>query len=317
MHLQASVEDFDVFVRSLSIGAETMVMRYDPSVPLHARYEVSHDFLTPEIGAEVVAISRLVNAFFRWEFNSCETLVKDGVVYPIDYANASPDVALTSLHYYFPWAMAALVRWCTFCTVVRRPMRINQNTRTYFDDRRPRRPLLRGEARRVPRPRRGLLRRRRLPRVLRRAPPPSRRGRPRVRREPGVRRPARRDGAADVPGARARALRRALPWAPRLMGERPARHGRDLDSGRELRAHRRAAPDPGHRPRLRGRARPAGRRRERHRPPPRHGRDRGDGRARDPRDRHPGGVRRRRASTTSPRRSPARRSSAARRPSGR
>ena len=45
---------------------------------------------------EVVTIGRLVNAFFRWEFNSCETLVKDGEVYPIDYANACPDVALTS-----------------------------------------------------------------------------------------------------------------------------------------------------------------------------------------------------------------------------
>ena len=52
-----------------------------------------------------------MNAFFRWEFNSCETIVKDGVAYPIDYANASPDVALTSLHYYFPWAITALVRW--------------------------------------------------------------------------------------------------------------------------------------------------------------------------------------------------------------
>jgi len=110
-----------------------MVMRYDPSVPLHARYTVEHGFLAPDVGAEVVAISRLVNAFFRWEFNSCETLVKDGVVYPIDYANASPDVALTSLHYYFPWAIKALVRWSTFCTVVRRRMRINQNTRAYFD----------------------------------------------------------------------------------------------------------------------------------------------------------------------------------------
>ena len=37
--------------------------------------------------------------------------MKDGVASPIDYANASPDVALTSLHYYFPWAMRALVRW--------------------------------------------------------------------------------------------------------------------------------------------------------------------------------------------------------------
>ncbi len=64
-----------------------------------------------------MTIGRLVNAFFRWEFNSCETLVKDGEVYPIDYANACPDVALTSLHYYFPWAMKALVKWCVFALV--------------------------------------------------------------------------------------------------------------------------------------------------------------------------------------------------------
>jgi hypothetical protein len=77
-------------------------------------------------------VSRLVNAFFRWEFNSCETIVKDGVAYPIDYANASPDVALTSLHYYFPWAIVALVRWSVFCLVTGRRMRLNQSYRDFF-----------------------------------------------------------------------------------------------------------------------------------------------------------------------------------------
>jgi hypothetical protein len=133
MHVQRSLEDFDVFVRSLSIGAETMAMWFDPSKPMHDRYHVRHDFLTESLGEEIVSISRLVNAFFRWEFNSCETIVKDGIAYPIDYANASPDVALTSLHYYFPWAITALVRWCAFCAVTRREMRINQNSRDYFD----------------------------------------------------------------------------------------------------------------------------------------------------------------------------------------
>jgi hypothetical protein len=133
MHLQKSLEGFDVFVRSLSIGAETMSMWFDPSKPMHDRYQVRHDFLTESLGEEIVSISRLVNAFFRWEFNSCETIVKDGVAYPIDYANASPDVALTSLHYYFPWAIAALVRWSAFCLCTRREMRINQNSRDYFD----------------------------------------------------------------------------------------------------------------------------------------------------------------------------------------
>jgi hypothetical protein len=132
MHVQAAVEDFDVFARSLSIGAETMVMRFEPDRPMHDRYQVEHGFLPPNLGWEVVTVSRLVNAFFRWEFNSCETIVKDGEAAPIDYANASPDVAITSLHYYFPWAIRALVRWCAFCVLTDREMRIDLDTREYF-----------------------------------------------------------------------------------------------------------------------------------------------------------------------------------------
>jgi hypothetical protein len=124
MHLQKAIEGYDAFARSLSIGAETMVMRFQPDEPMHQRYAVDHDFLSDDAGAQVVTIGRLVNAFFRWEFNSCETLVKDGDVYPIDYANACPDVSLTSLHYYFPWAMKALVKWCVFVLATgRRPRR--------------------------------------------------------------------------------------------------------------------------------------------------------------------------------------------------
>jgi len=133
MHVQSAVEDFEVFTRSLSIGPETMVMWFDPDKPLHDRYQVRHDFLTPEQGDEVVTISRTVNAFFRWEFNSCESIVRGGEVFPIDYANASPDVALTSLHYYFPWAMTALVRWCAFCVADGRRMRIDVDPRPWFD----------------------------------------------------------------------------------------------------------------------------------------------------------------------------------------
>src|ERR671924_124709 len=110
-----------------------MTMRFDATAPMHLRYLVDHEFLTPELGWEVATISRLVNAFFLWEFNSCETLIKDGDVFPIDYANASPDVALTSLHYYFPWAMKALLRWTAFCTATGRPNRIDQDTRRYFE----------------------------------------------------------------------------------------------------------------------------------------------------------------------------------------
>jgi hypothetical protein len=131
MHLQKAV-GYDVFARSLSIGAETMVMKFRPEQPMHSRYAVEHDFLSPQVGDEVVTISRLVNAFFRWEFNSCETLVSGPEVYPIDYANACPDVALTSLHYYFPWAMKALVKWCVFALVTGRSAKLDLETDRYF-----------------------------------------------------------------------------------------------------------------------------------------------------------------------------------------
>jgi len=131
MHLQKAV-DYDVFARSLSIGAETMVMRFQPDQPMHLRYAVDHNFLSAQDGAEVVTIGRLVNAFFKWEFNSCETLVAGGEVYPIDYANACPDVALTSLHYYFPWAMKALVKWCVFALVTGRRAKLDLETDRYF-----------------------------------------------------------------------------------------------------------------------------------------------------------------------------------------
>jgi hypothetical protein len=132
MHLQAAVENFDVFTRSLSIGPQTKVMQYDPSADGHYRYLVGDECLPPEQLREVETIGRLVNAFFRWEFNSCEVVVKDGEAYPIDYANASPDMALVSLHYYFPWAIQALAAWCMFCTATERRMRLNQATRDYF-----------------------------------------------------------------------------------------------------------------------------------------------------------------------------------------
>ena len=112
MHLQKAVEGYDVFARSLSIGAgddgDEVPARAADARPLRGGARVPD---RPTVGDEVVTISRLVNAFFRWEFNSCEKLVAGAEVHPIDYANACPDVALTSLHYYFPWAMAALVRW--------------------------------------------------------------------------------------------------------------------------------------------------------------------------------------------------------------
>jgi hypothetical protein len=132
MHLQHGVEGYDVFARGLAIGAETMVMRYDPTRPLHERYAVAHEFLTSEVGEQIDTFGRLVGAFFRWEWNSFEVIVKGGRCYPIDFANATPDSALISLHYYFPWAIRTLVKWCVFCVVTGRRMRLDTEMRRFF-----------------------------------------------------------------------------------------------------------------------------------------------------------------------------------------
>ena len=132
MHLQASVDGYDVFARSLGIGAETMVMHFHPDLPMHDRYSVDHAFLNARVGEEVFSIIRIVNAFFRWELNSCETLVRGDAVIPIDYANATPDLAITSLHYYFPWAIRTLLKWVVFCCCTGRRQTVDLDTRKYF-----------------------------------------------------------------------------------------------------------------------------------------------------------------------------------------
>jgi hypothetical protein len=132
MHLQKSVEPYDVFARALTIGPDTMVMHFRPDEPMHNRYAVDHDFLSPGVGQEAVTIAQTVNAFFRWEFNSCEMLVQGDSVLPIDYANACPDVAVTSLHYYFPWAITALVKWTAFCAATARKPRLHVDPEPWF-----------------------------------------------------------------------------------------------------------------------------------------------------------------------------------------
>lgn len=132
MHLQQGLERFDVFVRALAIGPQVKLFNYDPSQPMHNRYQIDRDFLSPEKAQEATAIVKTINAFFRWEFNSCESILKDGLLQPIDFANACPDIAIISLHYYFPWAIKSLLAWSLFSLATDRQMRLSMNTHDYF-----------------------------------------------------------------------------------------------------------------------------------------------------------------------------------------
>ncbi|MCZ7679724.1 MAG: hypothetical protein M5U28_13560 [Sandaracinaceae bacterium] len=133
MHMQAGVAGYDRFVRCIGFGPQCYCVLYDPSAPLHDRYTMERGFIPPAEEDHLRKITLTINSFFGWEFNSCESLRKDGVWYPIDFANPCPDSQVTSLHYHFPWLVKAYVRWSVFCAATKRPMRKNLDWAPFYD----------------------------------------------------------------------------------------------------------------------------------------------------------------------------------------
>jgi hypothetical protein len=123
MHLQAAVQPFDSFVRCIGLGPQTHLVKYLPDAPLHDRYSQEEGFVSDEEAQLLRDTTLTINAFFGWDFNSCESLRKGGVWYPIDFANPCPDSQVTSLHRHFPWLVKANLRWSVFCAVTKRPFR--------------------------------------------------------------------------------------------------------------------------------------------------------------------------------------------------
>ena len=123
MHLQAAVHPFDRFVRCIGLGPQTHLVKYDPDAPLHDRYTQETGFVSDEDAQILRDTTLTINAFFGWDFNSCESLHKDGVWHPIDFANPCPDSQVTSLHRHFPWLVKANLRWSIFCAVTKRKFR--------------------------------------------------------------------------------------------------------------------------------------------------------------------------------------------------
>ncbi|MCX4248040.1 ATP-grasp domain-containing protein [Paraliomyxa miuraensis] len=133
MHLQKAVDPFDLFVRGIGIGPQVYIVKYDPGAALHDRYKVDFHFVDGEEWSLLTDTSLTINAFFNWEFNSCESLRKDGVFHPIDFANACPDFQVTSLHYHFPELVKNMVRWSIFCAATKRQMPINLDWKPFFE----------------------------------------------------------------------------------------------------------------------------------------------------------------------------------------
>jgi len=133
MHLQAGVIPNDGFVRCVGLGPQWRFVNYDPDAPLHDRYTMDTDFLDAGEQDTLSKMTMVINAFFGWDFNSCESMRSDGVWRPIDFANACPDSQVTSLHYHFPWLIKANLRWSLFCAATDRKVVTNLDWQSYFD----------------------------------------------------------------------------------------------------------------------------------------------------------------------------------------
>ena len=133
MNLQKGILPYDYFVRCIGLGPQTRCVNYDPAAPLHNRYRMDYDFLDAEDRSVLEDTALTINAFFGWDFNSCEALRSKGTWHPIDFANACPDSQVTSLHFHFPWLIKSNIRWSVFCATTRRRMRANLEWRPFFE----------------------------------------------------------------------------------------------------------------------------------------------------------------------------------------
>jgi len=133
MHLQRAVDPHDMFVRCVGLGPQVRIIQYDPGAPLHDRYTMRYGGISAEEAVMLRDMTLTINAFFGWDFNSCESLRSGGNWHPIDFANPCPDSQVTALHYHFPWMIKANIRWSVFVAATGRRMRQNLDWQPFFD----------------------------------------------------------------------------------------------------------------------------------------------------------------------------------------
>ena len=124
MVLQEYIE-WDQFVRCICVGqTNIMPIQYDPG---ERRYHVTHDHLSPELGAQVVKYAQQINEVMGYDMNSIEFTIKDGVAYAIDFMNAAPDMDINSITpHYFEWEDKALADFCIEMAHNPKPQRTEQ-----------------------------------------------------------------------------------------------------------------------------------------------------------------------------------------------
>ena len=91
------------------------------------------DFVTADERPLLRDMTLTINASSAGTSTPARRCRKDGVWYPIDFANACPDSQVTSLHYHFPWLVKANIRWAIFCAATKRRCARRLDWEPFFD----------------------------------------------------------------------------------------------------------------------------------------------------------------------------------------
>lgn len=90
---------YDQYFRCYTIGADRVrLMGYNPSKPMHLRYEKSQPTIDDKLKTRIENISKKICKATGLNFNSVEIAVKDNVPYVIEFLNLAPNADLEYLH---------------------------------------------------------------------------------------------------------------------------------------------------------------------------------------------------------------------------